>query len=434
VAAITGLLLQAAPCLLSSGGVDASTARIRLRNLLIGGALPLSSAVPDNTFGAGRADALASIQKTLPVLGAARVTVSGNTATGASLSASQVGFSDPDQCALTRMSWTGGCGTSPGSALNCPFGNTSLSVRASNNGVTFSPASDLQITVTNFSMTATPGNVTVASGQTAAFSATVNAQGGAFTAPVALACTNLPAGTSCTFNPPSVTPGAGSSSSTVTITTTARTSLSGVAGGNIPMLCAFLVVAMLTLAAADPGESRRRLATALLVMFAVCLTVQSGCGGTTSSSSSTSTSSNSPAAPSIAIAPSTVSFGAQTVQTTSAPQTVTVTNSGTPALAIAGISITGDFAQTNTCPSSLASGGGCAIALTFTPAAAGSRSGSLTIADNGAGSPHTVALSGTGQAANSGASGVTPAGTYVIGITGQAGSLARSTSVTLVVQ
>jgi hypothetical protein len=155
VAAIAALVLQAAPCLLTSGSVDAATARVRLRNLLVSGALPLSSAVPDNTFGAGRADALASIQNTLPVLRTTQVTVSGNTAFGASLSASQLGFSDPNSCSLTRMSWTGGCGTSPGSSLNCPFGTTNVRVQASNNGVAFSQLADLQITVTRPSVGAT---------------------------------------------------------------------------------------------------------------------------------------------------------------------------------------------------------------------------------------------------------------------------------------
>ena len=431
IAAIAGLLLQAAPCLLTSGSVDASAARQRLRNVLLSGAVPLSSAVPDDTSGAGRADALASVQRTLPVLSAAQVTVNGNTAAGASLSASQIGFSDPDQCSLTSMSWTGGCGASPGSNLNCPFGTTKVSVRASNNGVAFSPAADLQVTVTNFSMAATPASTAVASGQSATFAATVNAQSGAFTAPVSLACTNLPAGTNCTFNPPAVTPGAGSASSTLTITTTARTSFSGMSGWNAPTLSALLMLAMLTLVAAGTGKSRRGLATASIVLAAY-VTVQSGCGGGTASTSS-STSSGA-ATPSITVTPSTVSFGAQTVQTTSAPQTVSVTSSGTMAVAIAGISTTGDFAQTNTCPSSLAGGAGCSIALTFTPTAAGARSGTLTIADNAAGGPHTIALGGTGQAGSAGAAGATPAGTYVIGITGQAGSLVQSTSVGLVVR
>ena len=39
---------------------------------------------------------------------------------------------------------------SPGSSISCPFGTTAVSVSASNNGVAFSSATNIQITVTNF--------------------------------------------------------------------------------------------------------------------------------------------------------------------------------------------------------------------------------------------------------------------------------------------
>ena len=83
VAGIAALLLQAAPCLMagSSSSVGPDTARATLRNLIVGHAVPLGDGVPNTTFGYGRADALASAQKTLPVFGGpATVTVSGNTA------------------------------------------------------------------------------------------------------------------------------------------------------------------------------------------------------------------------------------------------------------------------------------------------------------------------------------------------------------------
>ena len=68
VAGIAALLLQAAPCLMSgaSSSVDPDTARARLRSLLVGNAVALDIPAPNNTFGYGRADALASAQKTLP--------------------------------------------------------------------------------------------------------------------------------------------------------------------------------------------------------------------------------------------------------------------------------------------------------------------------------------------------------------------------------
>lgn len=46
----------------------------------------------------------------------------------------------------------------------------------------------------------------------------------------------------------------------------------------------------------------------------------------------------------------------------------------------------------------VAAGASCTVSLTFTPAQAGARSGSLTVTSNGTGSPQSVALTGTGVA------------------------------------
>ena len=98
-----------------------------------------------------------------------------------------------------------------------------------------------------------------------------------------------------------------------------------------------------------------------------------------------------------------LNFGSQQVNTSSAAQTVTVKNIGSTTLAISGVTLTGsnagDFAQTGTCGSSLASGASCTVSVTFTPTALSNRYGTLTIGDNGAGGPHTVSLTGTGTTA-----------------------------------
>ncbi len=100
-----------------------------------------------------------------------------------------------------------------------------------------------------------------------------------------------------------------------------------------------------------------------------------------------------------------VAFGNQGVHTTSAVQTVKITNSGTAALTISSIAVTGtnasDFAQTNTCPGSLAVNANCTISVTFTPTASGTRSGNITLTDSSAQSPQVVVLSGTGIASGS---------------------------------
>lgn len=91
-----------------------------------------------------------------------------------------------------------------------------------------------------------------------------------------------------------------------------------------------------------------------------------------------------------------VDFPSQPVSTTSAPEAVTLTNTGTAALTIDSIAISGDFSQSNTCGASVAPSANCTINVTFTPAVIGTRSGALTISDNAASSPQIWPLTGTG--------------------------------------
>jgi hypothetical protein len=105
-------------------------------------------------------------------------------------------------------------------------------------------------------------------------------------------------------------------------------------------------------------------------------------------------------APAVSLSSTNLSFGNQNVGTTSTAQTVSLTNTGTASLSITSIALSGansgDFAQANNCPSTLAANANCTITVTFTPAANGNRSASLTLTDNAANSPQNVALSGTG--------------------------------------
>ncbi|HEY6339881.1 MAG TPA: choice-of-anchor D domain-containing protein [Bryobacteraceae bacterium] len=105
--------------------------------------------------------------------------------------------------------------------------------------------------------------------------------------------------------------------------------------------------------------------------------------------------------PVVKLSTAALTFAAQTVETTSPSQPVTVTNSGPGTLVIKSIAFTGanpgDFAQTGNCPADLAVNAACTINVTFTPTATGSRTASMTITDNGSGSPQSVSLTGTGQ-------------------------------------
>lgn len=92
----------------------------------------------------------------------------------------------------------------------------------------------------------------------------------------------------------------------------------------------------------------------------------------------------------------TVKFGNLAVGTTSATTNVTLANTGTATLDITSITITGPFAQTNTCGTTVQAGKNCAISITFSPKTTGSFTGVVTITDNAANSPQTISLSGTG--------------------------------------
>lgn len=96
------------------------------------------------------------------------------------------------------------------------------------------------------------------------------------------------------------------------------------------------------------------------------------------------------------LGPSSLNFGEQPGSQPSLPQTVTLANAGARPLVIASLMTNGDFAQTNACPTSLGAGMSCLIDVTFTPTAAGARSGALLVESNAPGSPHSVALAGVG--------------------------------------
>ncbi|GAA4049221.1 hypothetical protein GCM10022409_39720 [Hymenobacter glaciei] len=93
-------------------------------------------------------------------------------------------------------------------------------------------------------------------------------------------------------------------------------------------------------------------------------------------------------------------FGNQTLNTTSTPVSFTLTNSGSDALTISGITTTGDYAVTGTAPTTVPAGGTATVNVTFTPTATGTRNGTLVITSNAAnGATYTVNLTGNGQSA-----------------------------------
>ncbi len=97
------------------------------------------------------------------------------------------------------------------------------------------------------------------------------------------------------------------------------------------------------------------------------------------------------------LTPTSATYAAQAEGTTSAAKTFTLTNNQTVVLTGIAISTTGDFAvSATTCTTSLAAKGKCTISVTFTPTAAGKRTGQLSVSDSASNSPQTVTLTGTG--------------------------------------
>lgn len=97
------------------------------------------------------------------------------------------------------------------------------------------------------------------------------------------------------------------------------------------------------------------------------------------------------------VAPTSLTFPSQPVQTQSNPQTVTVTNTGSVALVVSQITVTGDFSETDTCGASIAPGGSCTIQVRFAPASSGPRTGTLVVSANVSGGSQTVGLTGMGS-------------------------------------
>ena len=91
-------------------------------------------------------------------------------------------------------------------------------------------------------------------------------------------------------------------------------------------------------------------------------------------------------------------YGSEQVGQASAPQTVTLANHGTGAIAINQIAASSDFSQTNNCGTSLAAGGICQINISFAPIGGGLRAGVIGIFTNATLNPVTVGLRGTGLA------------------------------------
>jgi len=109
----------------------------------------------------------------------------------------------------------------------------------------------------------------------------------------------------------------------------------------------------------------------------------------------------------VSFSPASLTFGKVEVGKTSAPKSLTVTNTGGSILNLSNIATTGDFAlesfkatkKVTPCVdgTALTPGASCEVKVTFTPTQTGTLTGDLNFTDNAPNSPQSVALSGTGK-------------------------------------
>ena len=108
--------------------------------------------------------------------------------------------------------------------------------------------------------------------------------------------------------------------------------------------------------------------------------------------------------PNVSLAPATLNFGAQAINTSSFVGSVIVSNTGFANLILSSVSVSAPFSRVALaapvppdCGASLAPGSSCQIGVVFRPTAIGAQSGQISIIDNAAGSPRLVPLTGNGS-------------------------------------
>ena len=224
-AGVGALLLQSAPCLVegAGGALSVVDARTALRNLILNNAVDLGTPGPDNVFGHGRIDALASANQTIPTASAGpNQTISGTGPSGASVNLDGSGSVDPSGCPLA-FDWIGDCGIATGATpqVGCAFGTNDITLTVTNNGAPLSSPASVQITVTDFTVAASPATATMSGGQAALYTVALDPQFGSFNNSVSLTCSHLPLSASCNFSPTLLTPGSSGATSQLSISTTA---------------------------------------------------------------------------------------------------------------------------------------------------------------------------------------------------------------------
>ena len=164
----------------------------------------------------------------------------------------------------------------PGDAVLAPSTGTTTLVVGNPNG--------------DFSMDASPSSATIKAGQTATFTITISPVNG-MNSPVSFACSGLPAASSCTFSPASVTPNGSPVSTTLTLNTTAAASavvpIAGLHRWTFTSWSLGIVFGFFVVGIGARGKNARR-GSAIFGVIALALLVVS-CGGGNGTQTTTTT-------------------------------------------------------------------------------------------------------------------------------------------------
>lgn len=143
----------------------------------------------------------------------------------------------------------------------------------------------------------TPATQTINAGQSATYTFTVMPVGASFPNAVNLSCSGAPATTQCSFNPASVTPGAGAVTSVMTVSTTSRSATASRRLSGTALFLPWLALPGLMLLVARPRRNRLKkssLAASLIALFLLGLLLASCAGGTGTTPASNTSSGNNP--------------------------------------------------------------------------------------------------------------------------------------------
>ena len=179
-----------------------------------------------------------------------------------------------------------------------------------------------------------------------------------------------------------------------------------------------ITISSITLSGANPGDFSifSKTCSSTLAASASCtaniIFGPTGTGTRTATLNFNDSDSNSPQAVAlsglgasgvVAASVSSLTYASTSVGSSSASQSVSLTNGLSLALNISSIAVTGanagDFAvSAKTCGASLAVSASCSATIVFKPTAVGARSATLSFTDSASNSPQSVTLSGTGAA------------------------------------